>query len=158
MYNCLIYDRTAEDISEAKKIRDGYIKKFVSLSSEQIQQLERGFLTVNTLNRIESKQSELKILFDENYYFADKPETKQWEIGNVFLQSDFDRILNNLKLLINAFFVYDSTPDVPKDSFTNYTVINDVEKILYDLECITAELEAYYRECGNYECGGNNLW
>lgn len=149
----MIYDRTQIDITKAKKIRDEYVKKFSELTTEQIEQLERGCLTHNTLNRIENKQIELKALFSNLCYFVKNIKTKTWEISDVFYKSDFERILNNLNLLVNAFFVYSNTPNIPNSNLTKYSTINDIEKILVDLEKMINELKDYYRECGNFECG-----
>lgn len=151
----MIYDRTKNDVEEAKKIRDEYVKKFKNLTEKQINQLERGFLTHNTLNRIENKQSEIETILDSYCYFAGGIINKTWEIGDIFLQSDFERLLNNLKMLVNAFFVYANTPIVPSSRYIRYSTINDIEKILVDLEDMTKEIKTYYRECGNFECGGD---
>ena len=68
----MIFDRTAADVEEAIRIRKEKVQKMQDLTEEEINILERGTLTINTLNRIEEKQEELKNLFEQDFYFVDK--------------------------------------------------------------------------------------
>ena len=60
----MIFDRTASDVDAAIKIRDEKVKSYQELTEEDVDILERGFITLNTINRIEEKQSELKSLLN----------------------------------------------------------------------------------------------
>lgn len=148
----MIYNRTSLDITAAKEIRANKVQKFLQLTDEEIETLERGMLTINTLNRIESKQEELKEMFAEMGYLNIKIEVKQWTNDEMFYDADFERIINNTNSLKEAFFTYRDTPltPAPKYYFTN---INDLEKILFDLEKMVNDVKNHYRECGNFECG-----
>ena len=55
----MITDRTVQDINSAKKIREEKIQKFIALTQDDIKTLEKGFITINTLNRISNKQKEI---------------------------------------------------------------------------------------------------
>lgn len=149
----MIYDRTAHDVQEAIRIRAEKVQQMADLTEEEINILERGTLTINTLNRIEEKQQELKNLFEEDYYFVDKIENKHWDYSNYYKQSDFDRILFNLDMLRKAYFVYKSTPQIPGNNYRHYKTINDAEKILHDLDVMISDVKGNYRECGMFECG-----
>lgn len=149
----MIFDRTSEDVANAKKIRDEKVKSFAELTEEDIETLERGMLTVNTLNRIESKQAELKKKLDEVYYFTAPFITRTWEYTDFFKQEDFDRILSNLNVLRVAFYTFRDTPLLPISNYRRYEVINDTEKILFDIERMIDDLKALWRECGTFECG-----
>lgn len=148
----MIFNRTLNDVNSAKTIREEKIKKSVELTESEIDIMERGTITINTLNRIENKQSELKDLFNSIGYWNTEIINKQWDATKIFDKSDFERVLKNLELLKNAFFVYSSTPKTPKPSY-QYEIINDIEKILYDLEMLIEEVKSLWKECGDFQCG-----
>ena len=56
----MIFDRTQNDVDTAILLRNTKVKKFETLTESEIATLEKGTLTINTLNRIEAKQEELK--------------------------------------------------------------------------------------------------
>lgn len=149
----MIYDRTQADVDEAVRIRKEKVQAFHPLTDEDVNTLERGTLTINTLNRIEQKQEELKNLFGEDFYFVDKITHHWWIYSDYFMQEDFDRILFNLEMLKKAYFVYKGTPKIPTGAFTKYQTINDVEKILHDLDVMISDVKSHYRECGAFESG-----
>ena len=37
----------------------------------------------------------------------------------------------------------------------HFETINSIEKILEDLDTMEDDIKALYRECGNFECGGD---
>lgn len=149
----MIFNRTLYDVEEAKRIRAEKVQKGEELTESDINQLERGTLTINTLNRIEEKQEELKNLFDEDFYFVDKLEHKTWTYTDYFKQSDFDRILNNLTLLKKAYFVYKSTPEISSTNYRYFETINTLEHTLNDLDIMINDIKSHYRECGTLQCG-----
>lgn len=149
----MIFNRTQTDIDNALNIRVKKVQKFAELSSEDIEQLERGFLTINTLNRIEEKQQELKNLFDADVYFVEDFENKSWTYTDYFKQDDFDRILDNLSKSKRAYFVYSTTPQVTDNNYRRYQTINAVEHILNDLDLMISDVKSHYRQCGNVQCG-----
>ena len=151
--NDLIYNRTESDVEKAKRIRTEKVQTFAELTPEDIEILERGTLTINTLNRIEQKQEELKNLFEEDFYFVDEIANKHWDYTDYFKQSDFDRILLNLERLVKAYLTYTSTPNIPDGNYRKYQTINDAEKILFDLDLMISDIKSHYRECGITECG-----
>ena len=149
----MIFNRTQIDIDNALDIRAKKVQKFAELSAEDIEQLERGLLTINTLNRIEEKQQELKNLFDADVYFVEDFENKSWTYTDYFKQDDFDRILDNLSKLKRAYFVYSTTPQVTDNNYRRYQTINAVEHILNDLDLMISDVKSHYRQCGNVQCG-----
>lgn len=150
----MIFDRTQADVDEARKIRDEKVKTFQSLTESEITTLERGLMTINTINRIEEKQDELKNLLNELGYYDTDIDNKTWDTteDEFFCEDDFQRIIDNEKILRKAFFVYTNTPEVPDISFY-YGDINALEKILVDLDVMINDVKSNYRECGAYECG-----
>lgn len=149
----MITDRTQRDIDEAKTIRENYVKQFKQLTDEQITTLERGTMTINTLNRIESKQDELKNLFNGMGYWNTNIVSKtDWADEDIFTESGFQRIIDNENILRNAFYTHKGAPTTPIISF-HYEDINSLEKILVDLDVMINDMKSFYRECGTFDCG-----
>lgn len=148
----MITNRTQYDVDTAILLRDTKVKKFETLTESEIATLEKGMLTINTLNRIENKQQELKNLFNEMGYWNTPIINKVWGENNIFNVDDFQRILNNTNVLRQAFFIYKATPNTPPISYY-WDDINALEKILYDLDVMISNVKADYRYCGEFECG-----
>ena len=148
----MIFDRTQNDVDTAILLRDTKVKKFETLTESDIATLEKGTITINTLNRIENKQNELKNLFNETGYWNTPITNKTWGENDIFNVDNFQRILDNTNILRQAFFVYKVTPNTPPISFY-WNDINALEKILYDLDVMINDVKSLYRECGTFECG-----
>jgi hypothetical protein len=148
----MIFDRTQEDVNASRQIINN-TKSVSQLTEQDKLQLERGTLTINTLNRIEEKQSELQQKFNELGYWNTKITNRTWTFTDIFKSSDFERIHHNTDVLKNAFFVYQSTPDIPDKNYRKYQTINAIEKILHDLQEMIICVEELFAECGNLECG-----
>ena len=148
----MIFDRTQNDVDAAIILRREKVQKFQALAESEIATLEKGMLTINTLNRIETKQEELKNLFNEIGYWNTPITNKTWGENDIFNVDEFQRILNNTNILRQAFFVYKATPNTPPVSY-HYKDINALEKILYDLDVMINDVKSNYRECGTFESG-----
>lgn len=149
----MIFDRTQEDVDAAIRLRREKVQKFKGLTESEIAILDKGTMTINTLNRIENKQEELKNLFnDMGYWNTLTTENKVWDCTQIFNANEFQRVLNNLNVLRNAFFVYKDTPNTPTISY-HWQDINALEKILFDLETMVDDMKSRYRQCGTFESG-----
>lgn len=149
----MITDRTAADVSKALEIRRDYVQKGLPLTAEQVQTLERGTITINTLNRIEEKQAEISELIRSwGYYGGTRIINKAWTAYDIFSADDLNRLVDNTKKLKNAYFQYLTTPNVPGAAY-RYDGINDLEKILVDLQQMAASMGEYFRECNTFFCG-----
>lgn len=151
----MIFDRTQEDVDKAVSIRENKIKKFLPLDSSDIDSLERGMMTINTLNRIESKQEELKSLLNDMGYWNIPIINKAWKRIDIFNVDDFQRIIDNTNILRDAFFTYRETPNTPPISY-HFNDINSLEKIHYDLDVdrMIKDVKSLYKKCGTFKCGG----
>jgi hypothetical protein len=151
----MITNRTQYDVDTAILIRNTKVKKFEALTESEIVTLEKGTITYNTLNRIETKQDELKNLFNDMGYWNTLITNKQWTENDIFDNNgerDFQRILDNTNVLREVFFVYKATPNTPDISY-HWQDINALEKILYDLDVMINDVKSHYRECGTFESG-----
>jgi hypothetical protein len=148
----MIFDRTKNDVDAAIQLREEKVKTFKNLTEEDIAVLERGMMTINTLNRIEQKQIELKSAINDMGYWDAEISNKYWQAQMIFNSLDFKRIVENTKLLKAAFFEYKNTPKVISVSY-HYENINSIEKILFDIDQMINEIKLQYRECGDFICG-----
>ena len=151
----MIFDRTQNDVDTAILIRRNKVQKFQALTDEEIETLEKGTITINTLNRIEEKQQMLKGLFEEMGYWNTPIVNKGWDFTQIFDIDDFNRIVENVNILRKAFFTYKDTPNTPLPNF-HFTNINSLEKILFDLDVMINDVKSRYKRCGTFRCGGNN--
>jgi hypothetical protein len=147
----MIFDRTQKDVDAAIGLRNEKVKAFEDLTNEEINALERGTITINTLNRIENKQMELANLFSQLSINVNI-ENKNWEQTQIFNETEFQRILDNLNVLVKSFYVYSNTPNIPKISY-NFEDINAIEKILFDLEELYNKALKSFVYCGITYCG-----
>lgn len=166
----LVFDRKQEHVDKAIAFRDKYLKgggivEYSYVPDDKydiddiyifIQALQKGVLFVeDVINRIEYWQDKIQTMLNEiGYWNTDLHNQLEWNLGAKFTKSDFERILKNEDKLKNAFFVYKDTPATPPISF-HYDDINSIEKILYDLNKMVENVKSNYRECGNFECGGD---
>ena len=149
----MIFNRTISDVSNAKEIIKNKIQLFLAVTNDEIEILEKGTLTINTLNRIEEKQKELSESLKKIGYFGNQIITKSWSIEDKFYLDDLRRIISNNEILRDSFYVYYDTPESPSAEYY-YTNINDIEKILYDIEQTISDVISLYKFCGSYYCGG----
>lgn len=149
----MVIDRTIEDVISAKKIIEEKVKNFLELSAEDLEVLERGTFSVSTINRIEEKQKELYDFFTSSLYLGGDVNTRNWEENQeIFKQADMERIVKNNETLRDMFFVYSSTPKEANASYT-YENLNNIERLLFDLDRMYAFMWDNLKECDTFYCG-----
>ena len=151
----MIFDRTQNDVDAAIRLRAEKVQTFQELSASDVETLERGLITINTLNRIENKQDELKSLINALGYWNTNITNKTWNETQIFDIVEFQRIVDNTNILRTAFFTYNDTPNTPGVSYY-YEDINSLEKILNDLDVMINDVKSRYRQCGTFQCGEVN--
>lgn len=149
----MIFDRKQSDIDDSLEIIFEKVQKNIELSADDLAVLERGTVTASTLNRIENKERELQDKLFEMYYFSPIFSSKNWETGDIFKENEFQRIIENLHILRDSFFLYRTTPNDFKISY-DFENLNNIERNLYDLEIISDFVISNYKECGTFESGG----
>ena len=157
----MIFDRTQNDVDTARIIRNTKVKfdpitmqptNFDELTPTELETLNKGTFNYTDLNRIETKQEELKNLFNDMGYWNTHIINKVWGENNIFNVDEFQRILDNTNALRRAFFVYKDTPNTPPVSY-HWQDINALEKILYDLDVMINDVKSRYKRCGTFRCG-----
>lgn len=148
----MIYDRTAEQVEQAKKIRDEKVKNFQQLTEREIDCLERGFFTAKTLDRIQTKTQYLQTEIYNIGYFVPPLKIQKFQAGDVFCQSHFIQITDNVTELQNSFLVHPDSPTSFSADYTRFETLNDVEKAIYYLLSTLDEIKENYRICGDCEC------
>ena len=144
----MIFDRTSNDVSMALQL----VRRGGAFSNEELQIIERGIVTVNTLNRIEDKQRELMYALNDMGYSV-VIQCKSWEEGDFFLAEDLERISNNTAILRKAFDALKNTPANPRAEY-HYREFNLMERVLNDVQSNIEITKGYYKICGVAECGG----
>ncbi len=148
----MIFDRTQADVTAALRIRENKIKRFAPPTENEAHSLERGFIDYTTLNRIENKQAELReLLISSGSSFFDI-KTKTWTADDIFNETEFQRMVNNLDVLKSAISVLPDTPETPQPIFY-FININDIEKILFDMDVLLQNMISAYWFCGELYCG-----
>jgi hypothetical protein len=149
----MIFDRKQSDVDDSLEIISEKVKKNIELSADDLATLEKGTITASTLNRIENKERELQDRLCEMYYFSPIFSSKNWEMGDIFKENEFQRIIENLHALRDSFFLYRMTPSELGISY-DFENLNNIERNLYDLERMSDFVLANYKECGTFESGG----
>ena len=148
----MIFDRTASDVESARQIISQKVQQFLELTEDEIAILEKGCVTVDTLNRIENAQKGLTASLVKMRYTPLGVANKEWTFDDIFNENDFNRIIDNLTRIEDAFFVYNATPKTPTPKY-HYQNFNDIEKILFDVSAMIDDVKSNYRECGTFQCG-----
>lgn len=157
----MIFNRTQNDVDTARILRNEKVKfdpvtmqpiNLDELTPAELQTLIKGTFNYTDLNRIETKQEELKNLFNDMGYWNTPITNKLWGENDIFNVDEFQRIIDNTNVLRNAFFVYKATPNTPPVSY-HYNDINALEKIHYNLDVMINDVKSLYKECGTFESG-----
>lgn len=144
----MIYDRTSADVSRAASL----IKRGKPFTEEEIDAIERGAVTLNTLNRIEGKQIELAEALNSMGYGVNV-SNKTWAEGQFFFAKDLKRLVDNTVAIRMAFGALSDTPTNPRAEY-HYREFNLLERVLNDVQENIEITEGFYKICGEAECGG----
>jgi hypothetical protein len=147
----MIFDRTFEDIGKVKQILKK-LKDFAKLTQSDIETLERGTITYNTLNRIENKQKELAEILEQWTYLVVPITNKSWTKEDIFNESELKRLADNTVVLREAFYVIDKAQPNPKAKYT-YQDINAMEKILDEIDRLIAFTKASFKRSNTFQSG-----
>lgn len=121
-----IYDRTQDDI---------------------LNRTSKAFLTAADCNRIEDN---CRILAQE---LGVAIQSKDWSIGDRVLQSDLQRIVDNLEELAAAYYIRQDAPALPGHPINTFAKINDLERFAWELYDLYAKNQQAYAYAGEFYAG-----
>lgn len=162
----LIYDRTKSDETASAAIRKSYqtLGNWSGLTDTERAQLERGTLTYNTLNRVESAVKLLAAALTSAGYPVEiapvlkgsKAEDREWQEGDIVLWAQWSMYLNNVQRLRDAYYTLAETGELPKpEDKLDYQGANTIEKVLADIDLLIDCMKSSYRRCGTFRAGNN---
>lgn len=140
-----ITDRTQIDVDYAKTRLQAIKVEVMNYNVEEL----KGCLNISDLNRIETNLSHIASNLN-NLNYTVNIQTKQWNMQTTPKQSDINRILNNLRILIVVFNTNLNTPT----KMTYFEDINILEKSIEILNSWVSNSNKFNR-CGNTICGSN---
>lgn len=150
-----IYNRTLTSAESASKIQKEKLAKGIDLTENDLLILSMGAITKDDINRIQENIFNIGTeLRNMGYYFQSQIESKTYGTNDIFYQEDLQEWCNLVDKFKKAFFPYFDTPTRPLARY-DFEEFNKLEKILFDLNKRSEEIKNLYRECGDYECGGD---
>lgn len=151
----MITDRTSQDVARWKMLHDkGWAAMTDDERSEWLGEM-KGRYTYTDMNRVENAVKDLSDRFVEIGYLAApltvKTDWNRWSAPTV---SDFNRYYGNIASLRALVAGYPTTPDVPTvNRRLDYSMANDIEQILEDLENIITKLPQSWYYAGEIFSG-----
>ena len=122
---------------------------------------DKAFVNYVDLNRIETRMQELSDSLNSYTYLNTITTKTDWQKQtsdnidtNIPFLHQLIRIMDNEQKLIDAYYVYSTTPPLPKSlENIDYSGFNNIEKILYDLHLMIQSMIDNFRECDTFYCG-----
>jgi hypothetical protein len=149
-----IYDRTQADVDYAiTKIAEWTAAQ---LTGQPVVVTElKGCLNVTDIVRIEDN---IKYLADmlTSLHYPPNTSSKTWSIDGLPTLADVNRILDNVRAIIEAFYQQENVPEVPK-TMLHYTDVNDVELNLLKIKQLLDAMIGSFRKSGTFTCGSSRL-
>ena len=145
-----IYDRTLSDVTRAIDKVNEWIKD-PALEKYDL----KGCLNVGDLNRVEGNIEYLSEYLN-NLHYLQNVDAKSWGRADLPTQTDIDRIINNVRTLINAYNISIKAPSLPTQMMT-YSEINDIEKIISILSNMIYYMESAFPKSNTIKSGSRNM-
>lgn len=136
-----IFDRTQSDIDFAIQTMRNWRKTGLTETSDL-----KGCFNVSDINRIENDIQYLSDNLTEWYYFNDIDTTKTWDKESFPTIEDVNRIINNIRVLITAYFQSADAPALP-ETIVTFEQVNALEENLYQIKAILDDMIASFRVC-----------
>lgn len=143
-----ITDRTYADVVRVQKISEK-AKTNTWTEEEQAEWAAgmKGALSYMDYNRIESGIQEIAAVLN-----ASVSVKTNWDVNGYLTTADASRWLSNIKAIRSLCSGKNDAPEIPASlNYLHYTIINQVEEILLDIETIANNHLIY---CSEPVCGG----
>ena len=130
----LIYDRTTKDLYD---------------------KTDKAYYNASDLNRVETATEYIaKLLKLYSYFKSDLVCKKDWLMSDFPTNAEMERYLNNIRLLIDSFYVKKDTPSLPNNmNYLDIKKANNIEKVLYDLNNLIENMISQFNYCGEIYSG-----
>ena len=145
----LITNRTPRDVERWRELRDkGWDDMSAIERQEWLGEIEttpsatRGMYTHNDLNRVEKAvESISERLLVLGYISSPLVVKTDWTYKDNVWREDMTRYIGNISLLRSIGIVFPTTPEAPSiKNKMNYSVANDIEQILTDIDILVTKL------------------
>ena len=157
----LIYDRTAEDVVESKRIRakiDPDLPIEECLTPDELTAYFVGLLgsyNESDMNRVETAVIELSAALNTAGY-ANITVPHTWVLGEVVTAANWAQYLANVQALINAYYTLPGAPALPAATERlTYAGANAIERLLDDIYLLIDWMQRSFPPCGSVICGSN---
>lgn len=145
-----IFDRTRKDVEFAI----GKIAEWIANKSSDIYDL-KGCLNVSDINRIEGNIAYLAEHLTELHYPPDV-STRKWTQDSLPTEKDVERIINNVRACVDAFYQVRNAPTIPS-SMLSYNNINDIEKNLDLIKYLLDIMVSSFKKSGTFQSGASRV-
>lgn len=155
LFDSLITNRTQQDVERWRELHDkGWLRMTTDEKAEWLGRM-KGRYSYADMNRVETAVKNLSDRFVINGYLTTPLSVKtDWSYADVPTRDDMERYLGNVATLRNVMFVYPTTPKAPTiDQPMDYTMANDIEKILFDVNDILTKIPQSWRYAGEIYSG-----
>lgn len=153
----LIYDRTAADSTEAKRII-GKLQRGETLTAAESAAYFaglRGAYSYTDLNRVEAKAGEVAELLTENGYPTAITIKTNWTAADKFRREDAARYLGNIAEIRRVLPEAMAPAAVTLDRWLDLAAANDIERTLAVVESAIDGILQNLRRCGTFAAGGS---
>lgn len=144
MWQTPIYDRTQDDVKYAKNNQSIYDTEL------------KGALDYRTLNRIESNIEYLSNRLNLYSYDNVTNIKTDWVINEYLYHTDISRILANLTIIREVYYILQGTPTTPVIDLNTplyYNDINSIERITRDIKYLLDRMPFMFRQSGTFYSG-----
>jgi hypothetical protein len=137
----MIYNRTYIDIINARKIFSSKIQKFLQLTDDEQNTVDKAFFNLKAINRITEKINQIWVeIVNYGGTKIQNADVREWTDQEFFDIVNFSNIRQNIADILSQLsfleFVdiptYQSAYNKLTDDYI-YTNINNLEKLLYDI-------------------------
>lgn len=168
MMTNLVYDRTAEDVAEVRRL----LAKLDPETGDGLTAAEqarwdaglKGAYNYTDLNRVEQAVKTLAVALTAAGYpvkvtpvlKGSKAEDREWQEGDIVRWAQWTTYLDNVQRLRDAYYTLTETGQLPKpEDKLGYVGANNIEKVLADIDLLLDGMKSIYRRAGTFTAGGS---
>lgn len=127
---------------------------FDRVLSDVLNHAKKGYYNAEDLNRIEGITGTIAGKLTQLGLTVQLSNKSDWAMSDFPTPEQCNRILSNIRLLLNTIPVGSETPELPESmEKIDYLKANDIEKILYDIDRLTDYVMANWRYSNDVYAG-----